>query len=199
MLPFSIQVGLGARGRELNPWRTLGSRLALDHPVLRVEQVTRRRSQGPPHDFIVLHSPDWVNVVPVTADRRVVLIRQWRQGSEGESLEIPGGLVDPGETPQQAGARELMEETGYRAGSMVYLGKVNPNPALFDNNCHSFLALDARPAGPCSPDDSEHIEVVTTPLAELPGLVRRGAITHSLVVTALALLWLREGLAPGAD
>jgi ADP-ribose pyrophosphatase len=178
----------------MHRWRTVESSLALDHPVLRVERTRRRDEAGSEHEFVVLHSPDWVNVVPLTAEGRVILIRQWRQGNQEMTLEIPGGLVDPGETPAQAGARELREETGYLAAELSFLGKVNPNPALFSNTCHTFLALDCHLDGGQRLDPTERIEVVSVPMAELPGLVRRGEIVHSLVIAALSFFWLRDGV-----
>lgn len=189
------------------PWRTVESTLALDHPVLKVERARRRGETGQEHEFVLLHSPDWVNVVPLTAEGRVVLIRQWRQGSQQTTLEIPGGIIDPGETPAQAGARELREETGYLAGEMVFLGKVNPNPALFSNTCHTFLARGCRLDGGQRLDPTERIEVVSAAPADLPGLVRSGEIVHSLVISALSFFWLAGGagfpaqqiLAPGDE
>jgi 8-oxo-dGTP pyrophosphatase MutT (NUDIX family) len=182
----------------MRTWRTETARTVLDHPVLRVEKV-RRSAGGPAHEFLLLTSPDWVNVVPVTDDGLVVLIRQWRHGVGGPTLEIPGGLVDPGESPAAAAARELAEETGYAAGELEDLGWVHPNPALFGNRCHTFLASGCRLAGPARPEDTEEIEVEPTPLARVPELIHSGRITHSLVVAAFARLWLaREALAPGA-
>lgn len=183
----------------MHGWRTLRSSLALDHPVLKVERALRRDHGGKEHEFVLLHSPDWVNVVPITAEGRAVLIRQWRQGSQELTLEIPGGLVDPGESPAQAGARELREETGYLAGELSFLGKVNPNPALFSNTCHTFLALDCRLEGLQRLDPTERIEVVTVPVRDLPGLVSRGQIVHSLVISALSFFWLRGGAARPAE
>lgn len=181
----------------MRQWRTLDSRLALDHPVLRVEQARRRRSDGLEHEFVRLHSPDWVNVIPVTPEGRVVLIRQWRQGTDQEALEIPGGIIDPGETPAQAAARELLEETGYQAPALTALGWVSPNPALFSNRCYTFLASGAVNHQPQRPEDVEEIAVLTVAAAELPGLVADGSIDHSLVVAALAKWWLMGGW-PGA-
>ncbi len=180
----------------MEAWRTCHTHLALEHPVLRVERATRSLAGGPPHEFIVLRAPHWVNVLPITPQGQVVLIRQWRQGSGQASLEIPGGIIDPGETPEQAGLRELLEEPGYAAAQMVRLGQVNPNPALFDNTCHSYLALGATPQAGQRLDDGERIEVLTRPLADLPGLVQDGSIDHSLVLAALCFFWLRGGWPP---
>lgn len=179
-------------------WQEKTSDLVVDHPVLQVRRSRRLRRDGLEHEFVVLSSPDWVNVVPVTPRGEVVLIRQYRQGSRDVALEIPGGLVDPGEDPIQAGARELAEETGYASPGLVPLGLVNPNPALFDNTCYTFLAPDAVPASEPRPDDAEQIEVITVPAADLPALVRGGEITHSLVIAALTFYWLRQGGLPGA-
>lgn len=196
MARTAIQAPPAAWGDKVDSWRTCRSRLALDHPVLRVEEVTRQRADGPSHDFVVLRAPDWVNVLPITPQGQVVLIRQWRQGSRAPSLEIPGGIVDPGESPQEAGARELLEETGYVADRLVHQGQVNPNPAFFDNTCHTFLALEAVPRSAPRPDDGERIEVLTRPLADLPGLVADGTINHSLVLAALCFFWLGRGWPP---
>ncbi len=178
-------------GEVMQPWRTLESEVVLDHPVLRVDKVLRRKGQEPPHRFVVLSSPDWVNVIPVTPEGQVVLIRQWRHGTGETTLEIPGGLIDPGESPQQAAARELREETGYAAERLVPLGSVRPNPALFDNTCYTFLAPDARLAGATDLDATEDIEVVTVELTRLADMVRSGEIDHCIVVAALTFLWLR--------
>lgn len=176
----------------MDKWTTLESRMMLEHPVLRVERCHRQKGalQG---EFVVLHSPDWVNVVPVTPQGRVVLIRQWRHGSGDSALEIPGGLVDPGETPRQAAARELAEETGYRARELVFLGKVNPNPALFDNTCHIFLGVDVEPDGPSCLEEHEEIAVLTVEQEALPGLVKSGRIDHCIVIAALSFFWLQGG------
>lgn len=158
-----------------------------------------RRGDGLERDFVVLASPDWVNVVPLTADGQVVLIRQFRVGSNDWTIEIPGGMIDPGERPIDAAAREMREETGYDADELVYLGKVNPNPALFENTCYTFLAKNAAPKAGQRLDEGEMIEVFTAPLAELPAMVADGRIDHSLVVSALAFFWLHRGLTDKAS
>jgi 8-oxo-dGTP pyrophosphatase MutT (NUDIX family) len=141
-------------------WRNLTSRAILDRPVLRVETHIRRRDDGLEREFLVLSAPDWVNIIPVTSRGRVVLIRQWRHGVNQTALEIPGGMVDPGESPVQAAARELLEETGHRAGKLEDLGWVHPNPALFGNRCHTFLARDCRRVQAQRTEDDEEIELV---------------------------------------
>ncbi len=135
--------------------------------------------------FFVIHSPDWVNVVALTPEREVVLIRQFRPGVGAVRLEIPGGIVEPAEEPAAAAARELLEETGYAGAPPELLCTVEPNPALQDNRCHSFLVRDARPVASQAGDPDEIIEVLPTPVAELEQLLAAGEIPHALIHLAL--------------
>lgn len=172
----------------------------LEHPVLSVTR-SQRRLGGHTATFITLHSSDWVNIVPITPDGEVVLIKQWRHGSEDWAVEIPGGLVDPGEKPIDAAVRELEEETGYSAREVSFLGKVNPNPALFDNTCHTYLAkVDSVPGEPRL-EDGESIEVFRVKIGDLPAMVASGEIDHCIVIAALSFFWLHRGqvLASGRD
>jgi 8-oxo-dGTP pyrophosphatase MutT (NUDIX family) len=124
------------------------------------------------------------------------MIRQYRHGSREVTLEIPGGLVDPGETPKKAAARELLEETGYDAEQWSKIGVVNPNPALFNNRCHTFLARNINRVRDPKPDQTEDIEVVLVPLAKIPRLILKGKIDHAMVITAFTHYFLKnpEGL-----
>jgi 8-oxo-dGTP pyrophosphatase MutT (NUDIX family) len=144
------------------------------------------------HDFYILESSDWINVIPLTADDKVVMIRQYRHGSREVTLEIPGGLVDPGDTPKKAAARELLEETGYQAKKWLKIGVVNPNPALFNNRCHTFLAQDVNKGADPTPDQTEDIEVVLIPLMDIPKLILKGKIDHAMVITAFCHYFLRR-------
>jgi 8-oxo-dGTP pyrophosphatase MutT (NUDIX family) len=136
------------------------------------------------HDFYVIESEDWINVIPLTADQEVVMIRQYRHGSRKVTLEIPGGLVDSGDTPEKAAARELLEETGYQAEDFRQIGVVNPNPALFNNRCYTFVASNVRKSGDPTPDQAEDIEVLLIPLSDIPELIRKGEIDHAMVIIA---------------
>jgi len=141
-----------------------------------------------PRPFWVLDAPDWINVIPLTDDGCVRMIRQYRYGIEDVTLEIPGGMCDPQETPEHAARRELREETGCECGELVELGWVHPNPAIQNNRCHSYLARGVVRVGEPQPDPNEGFEQVEVPLADVPRLIRDGRITHSLVVAAFHLL-----------
>lgn len=162
----------------------------------RVFNVTRLHSRSPDadatHPFFCIESVDWVNVVPITADGDVVMIRQYRHGAGEITLEIPGGMVDPGERPADAAARELLEETGFAAGSLRPLGDFSPNPALFNNRLHAFVATGCRRVAEI--DNGEHEETVVEVVsrAALRRAVRAGGVDHALVIAALYLLDLAE-------
>lgn len=140
---------------------------------------------GDPHPFYRIESPAWVNVVALTPREELVMVRQFRQGSRDITLEIPGGLVDPGESPEQAAGRELLEETGYQAVRFESLGSINPNPALFGNRCHMQVALDCEPRAAIQNSATEETTVELLPLDRLQATVQAGAIDHALVVAAL--------------
>jgi len=142
------------------------------------------------HEFHVIESRDWINVIPITSDERVVMVRQYRHGSREIALEIPGGIVDPGETPQGAAARELLEETGYQSEDWSQIGEVNPNPAIFRNRCFTFLARKVKKIADPKPDQAEDIETILVHLADIPDLIRQGKIDHAIVVAAFHFYFL---------
>lgn len=133
--------------------------------------------------FSVLQAPDWVNVIALTSDEQVVMIRQYRQGTRDITLEIPGGMVDPGEDFMTAGLRELKEETGGVGSRAEQIGVVAPNPAIQQNHCGTILVRDVE-LGEQNLEGNEEIEVVLYPLTDVPELIRTGQITHSLVIVA---------------
>lgn len=177
----------------LIPFVTVERELVAECRVFRVERVRRRSgATGIEHDFFQLATASWVNVVAITPGDELVLVRQERHGVADFTLELPGGLVDPGEDPANAALRELREETGFAAREVEPLGWVHPNPALQANRCYTFLATGVELAGSQQLDQREEIEVVTVPLHRVRELVRRGDITHSLVISALYLHELRS-------
>ncbi|MCA3016696.1 MAG: NUDIX hydrolase [Myxococcaceae bacterium] len=177
-------------------WKLLRTRAERDFRVFtaRTLDVADPRD-GTEYVRTVLDCPDWVNVVALTRDQRLVLVRQFRFGTWANSLEIPGGVVDPHETDVQAAAlRELEEETGYVPDTLERLGVCHPNPALQANRLHSFLARGCRQVHGGRPDGSEDLEVVLVRREDVPGLVTSGQLSHALVLAAL----LYDALGPRA-
>lgn len=176
----------------IKPWKLIGSRPAQSFRVFSIRtDTTLSPRTGTEHDFYIIESRDWINIIPITTDHRVVMVRQYRHGSREVTLEIPGGLVDPGDTPEKAASRELLEETGYQAKDWIKIGVVNPNPAIFNNRCYTFMARNIEKVRDPMPDQTEDIEVVLIPLSDIPELIRKGEIDHAMVITAFYYYLLR--------
>jgi ADP-ribose pyrophosphatase len=177
----------------IKPWRRIRSQQNESFRIFSVRTDTAVSPRtGEAHDFYVLESSDWINIIPITPEDRVVMVRQYRHGSREVTLEIPGGIVDPGDTPQGAAVRELLEETGYETGDWSQVASVNPNPAIFNNRCYTFLARNVKKISNPMPDRTEDIEVVLVPLAEIPAYLRDGKIDHAIVVSAFHLYFLQS-------
>jgi 8-oxo-dGTP pyrophosphatase MutT (NUDIX family) len=177
------------------PWEILGAETVYD---CRLFSVVCRQGRSPRtgkvHDAFILEAPDWVNIVPLTADGHVVMVRQYRHGVTDITLEVPGGMMDPEDTdPLIAARREMVEETGYDSERVESLGFTHPNPAIQGNRLHTFVARDVVRRGAPRHGHTEHTEPVLVRLAEIPDLVRSGQITHALVVVAFHRLLLAGG------
>ena len=120
------------------------------------------------------------------------MVRQWRHGSDMITAEFPGGIVDEGENPTEAAARELEEESGFRAGRVTLIGIVNPNPAVFEkeSELHICLAEDVTPTGDLHPDEDEVLHSVLVPVDEVLTKFGTGEYMHSFMGAAL-LFYLR--------
>lgn len=147
----------------------------------------RHPVRGTEREFVVIAAPDWVNVVALTTDHRLVLVNQFRYGTDAFSWEVPGGVIDLGEDPVAAGVRELREETGYTGKSARLLGTVRPNPAIMNNRCHLVLVEGAERTERQDWDPDEELEVAVLPVDEVYAWAHSGRITHALVLNALFL------------
>ncbi len=169
-------------------WKYLSSREIADFHVLKIRQdrylfqPTQKEC-----DFVVCDSTDWAMVIPITPDGQVVLIRQYRHGVREVVLEIPGGLLEPGESPEHAAVRELREETGYECESVRVLSRLLPNPSINNATLHVAVAEGCRPISRQDLDPLEQIEVVLRPLAEIPAMIAFGELCHAQVIAAFTL------------
>lgn len=167
-------------------WKLKSTKPLHDYRIFRTRSDTRVSPRtGKEHEFYVLESPDWVNIVAVTDAEEIVLINQFRHGICGTVLEIPGGMIDDGEEPKLSAQRELLEETGYTSNEFIEIGNVHPNPALFDNICYTFLAKSAKKIREPEFEGTEDIETILYPSKDIMELIQSGEISHSLVLNAL--------------
>jgi 8-oxo-dGTP pyrophosphatase MutT (NUDIX family) len=158
---------------------------------LRRERFQSRVS-GRVHDFYVMYLADAVYAIALTEDDRMVLVRQFRAASMHDSLEAPGGLLEPGEDPREAGARELLEETGYAGDAAVLLGTLWSNPSIMTSRTTTIVIRNARRVAEPKLDHAEEVAVELVSVSEIPRLIREGRIDHALCVAGL-LWWLQAG------
>ena len=177
----------------IKKWELLDSRTDKDYKIFKINavQATSPRTNNV-GKFYTIETKDWVNIIPVTENREVVMIKQYRHGSKEITLEIPGGLVEERQ-PEKAALRELLEETGYTGEYVECLGAVNPNPAIFNNICHTYLVEKARKTSSKNLDPDEDIEVILMPISKIPSLIEQGLINHALVIVAFHYYFLRKG------
>jgi len=178
----------------VKPWEVLGSKLLISERWLQLREDRVRLPNG--HEierFHVIHGPEWASVLCVTNDSEVVMVRQYRHGIASTSLELPAGVIEPHETPEEAARRELAEETGYESNDWVRIHSVSTEPARHTTHAHFFCARGAHLARAAAPEESEVIEVVKVPLADLARLATDGSIVHGVHIGAI-LAALQRGL-----
>ncbi len=169
------------------PWKTVRSTFIGDFRVFKLRSdVSISPRTGKEHDFYVLDSVNWVNVIAVTPDQKLVMVEQFRHGSSTVELEIPGGMMDEGETdPVTTAVRELREETGYEGENARLFGKIRSNPAIMSNTTFTVLIENCRLQHDVDWDHGEDLVTRLVPVSEIPKLVADEKINHSLVVVAL--------------
>jgi len=174
----------------IKPWKILES--SYFRPRLRLDKV--ELPNGKFLDATIFEFRTWANVIALTKNNEVVLIKQYRHGVQEVLWEIPGGVVEDGEDPLEGVKRELLEETGYTASEFIQVGALYPNPAIQTNTMYCFLALNAEKVTRQNLDDGEDIEVHLVPLKELVAMTKRGDFPHALQVAALfqALAYLEK-------
>ncbi len=167
-------------------------RIEQDHEVLQTPIGTIRkgplqsRTSLKRKDFYFFDFPDWVNTIARTSDSEIVLIRQFRYGTKRMELEIPGGMIDPGEDPVAAGCRELFEETGFVGKNAKVIGRVCPNPAIQGNYCYTVLVEHAVRTAEPQPDDMEEIDWLSVPERDIERYIKDKRIEHGLVLNAFS-------------
>jgi 8-oxo-dGTP pyrophosphatase MutT (NUDIX family) len=172
---------------KIKPWRKLSSKPVGDYRIFTIRSDLKVSPRtGREHDFYVIESVNWVNVIALTTEGQLVMIDQYRHGSDTVEVEIPGGMIDPEDvSPLEAGLRELREETGYEGSEAKVIGQIFPNPAIMNNTCYTVLVRNCELKHATELDQGEDLAVRLVDLSEIPNLVRSGQVGHSLVAVAL--------------
>ncbi|MBQ0052037.1 MAG: NUDIX hydrolase [Treponema sp.] len=165
-------------------WQKKGKKELLKTRVLTVTEIESVSPENETGNFIVMDAPDWVMVIP-EIDGDFLMVKQWRHGENNLSIEFPGGVMDAGESPEDAARRELLEETGYKSNELIYLGKANPNPAIMSNHVHFFAAKNLVATGKQELDDEEFVDYMRIPKEEVCRNFGNPEYSHALMMAAL--------------
>ena len=178
-----------AQALEPSHWEVLSERHVANCKVFDVyEEHCRHPVDGREGDFYSIASRDWVNILALTPDRELVMVHQYRFAIRALSWEIPGGIIDPGEFPLDAGLRELREETGFTGKNARLLAHCSPNPAILRNRCHFAYVENVRCTEDTAPDANEEIEVRAVPIKEVLDWAKDLKLHHTLTLNAIFYL-----------
>ncbi len=167
-------------------WQEKGRRKLLETPVFNVMETDSISPDGNKGNYIVMEARDWVTVIPVLGND-FIMVKQWRHGEQDISIEFPGGVVDEGENPIEGAARELLEETGFKAGKLTHLATVNPNPALFSNHVHFYAAEELEDTGTMELDNDEYLDFMKISKSEVYEKMGSREYPHALMAAALGI------------
>jgi 8-oxo-dGTP pyrophosphatase MutT (NUDIX family) len=171
----------------IEPWITTKEQVEYTTNIFKVlSREMKIESEDHSATFSIVEAPDWINVIALTEDKEIVLVEQYRYGIQEPTLELPGGMVDPGENPEETSIRELKEETGFEGTEVINLGKVSSNPAILTNDTYTYLIKGCKRVSEQALDGNERINVHVMPLQDFLDLVAKGEVHHSLVVAAVA-------------
>lgn len=178
----------------IQDWAVLKRQQVEDFKLFQVQKKQVRSPRtGEIRDVQAIHLVDWVLILALTDDEKVIMVRQYRHGIERICLELPGGLVDPADdSPATSAQRELLEETGYQADQIMLIGECYPQPAILSNKCFFYLAQNAAEAKAQQLDSGEDIEIVKIPLEQIPDRIANKEIDHGMVLLAFSFLWMRQ-------
>lgn len=172
-------------GLEPKAWQKLGEKKLASCQVFDLFEAQFKHPDGRTGNFYTIHSGDWVQIFALTKKNTVLLVNQFRMGVQKNSWELPGGIVEDGESPLLAGLRELEEETGYAGENAKILAIISPNPAIQSNRAHLVFVENCKQSAPLNWDANEELEIKEFSLNELDDMVASGKIHHSIAINGI--------------
>jgi 8-oxo-dGTP pyrophosphatase MutT (NUDIX family) len=179
---------------SISKWKTISSEYIVQRPwaTLRVDccELPDGRTAN---EYYVLEYPNWVNVVAITENNEVIMVKQYRHSGDIISIEIPGGVIDGDEKPEHAAQRELLEETGYLFENFELISTIYPNPATSNNVTYCYLALGGKKVQEQDLDEHEDIDIEFHSIADVKQMLLNNEIPQALHVTGLMYAFLKLG------